>query len=107
MKKQLTIQIQDLSFKCIIGILDFERVTKQRVLINITITYTYENHYFINYAQVATLVKKIMKKKKFELLEDAIIYIEHKLYKLYKIDKLKIKIAKPDILKDCMVSLSN
>ena len=48
-----------------------------------------------------------MKNKKFELLEEAIIYIENYLTTKYKIKKLKIKISKPDILPNCIVSLKN
>lgn len=107
MKKKLTIEINDLTFKCIIGILDFERIKKQRVIINISFNYQYSKNYFIDYSEVSELVKSIMKNNKFELLEDAILYIEKKLYKLYKINKLSIKISKPDILKDCIVTLSN
>ncbi len=48
-----------------------------------------------------------MYKEKFELLEDAIIYIEKFLYKNYKITNLKLKISKPNILTNCIVSLKN
>ena len=48
-----------------------------------------------------------MKEEKFELLEDAIIYIKKYLKKEYKIKKLKLKISKPDIMDNCIVSLSN
>ena len=48
-----------------------------------------------------------MKKEKFKLLEDAIIYIEHYMNTSYNIKKLKIKISKPNILTNCIVSLKN
>ncbi|MFA9372552.1 MAG: dihydroneopterin aldolase [Poseidonibacter sp.] len=102
----MKIEITDLTFKCIIGILDFERVKKQKVVINISFEYEYQKDYFIDYSEVSNLVKTIMKKKKFLLLEDALLIIQKKLNKTYKITKLKIKISKPDILKDCIVSLS-
>lgn len=102
----MKIEITDLTFKCIIGILDFERVKKQKVVINISFEYEYKKDYFIDYSEVSNLVKTIMKKKKFLLLEDALLIIQKKLNKTYKITKLKIKISKPDILKDCIVSLS-
>ncbi len=105
MKKNLKINIKDLSFKCIVGILDFERVKKQKVIINISFTYTYKKNSFIDYSHIAKLVEKKMKKKKFELLEDAIIYFENLLYKKYQIKDLKLSISKPDILKNCVVSL--
>ena len=107
MKQNLKINIKELTFKCIIGILPFERKEKQRVVINVSFNYIYKKDYFIDYSEVSDFIKKQMKKKKFELLEEAIAYMEGKLYKLYKINNLKIEISKPDILSDCIVSLSN
>lgn len=107
MQKQLTIEIKDLTFKTIIGILPFEREKKQKVIVNISFNYIYTKDYFIDYSQVAALIEQKLKEKKFELLEDAIIYCEKKLNNLYKIKELKIKISKPDILKNTIVSLSN
>lgn len=103
----MKIEITDLSFKCIIGILDFERIKKQKVLINISFEYEYSKDIFINYAEVSSLIEATMKKEKFLLLEDAILYLESLLLNNYKIDTLKIKISKPNILKNCIVSLSN
>ena len=48
-----------------------------------------------------------MKKKKFLLIEDAILNLEKKIYKRFRVTNLQIKIAKPDILKDCLVSVYN
>ena len=103
----MKIEIKDLTFKCIIGILDFERIKKQKITISITFKYSYTKEYFIDYSEVVTIVKDTMKKSKFLLLEDALLVLECKLYKMYRISNLRIKIAKPDILKDCIVSLSN
>ena len=103
----MKIQITNLTFKCIIGILDFERIKKQKVVINLSFEYKFTKDSFINYADVAQDVKQAMKKKKFLLLEDAILYFEKLLNKKYKIKNLSIQISKPDILKNCIVSLSN
>ena len=103
----MKIEISELTFKCIIGLLDFERINKQKVIINISFEYKFKKDIFIDYSQVSNLVKKTMKKEKFELLETAIIHIENKLNNLYNIHNLKIKISKPNILKNCIVSLSN
>lgn len=100
-------EITDLTFKCIIGILDFERIKKQKVIINISFEYDFSKDLFIDYSEISALVKKTMKKQKFLLLEDAILYFESLLQNSYKINKLNIKISKPNILKDCVVSLSN
>ena len=103
----MKIEISDLTFNCIIGILDYERIKKQKVIINISFEYEYSKDLFIDYSEISTLVKKTMKEQKFLLLEDAILYIESLLQNSYKIHNLKIKISKPNILKNCIVSLSN
>ena len=103
----MTIHIEELKFQTIIGILDFERVTPQDVIINAEIDYLYEDE-FINYAELVTSIKAIMKKEKFLLIEDALAELSDKLKKEFsKIDTLKLKITKPSILPDCKVSLSN
>lgn len=103
----MKIDIENLTFKCIIGILDFERVKKQKIIINLSFEYDFSNDKFIDYAQVADLLKKTMKKEKFQLIEDAILYLTKLLNQTYEIKNLKLKISKPTILKDCIVSLSN
>ncbi|AXH13208.1 dihydroneopterin aldolase [Halarcobacter bivalviorum] len=104
----MKISIENLTFKCIIGILDFERVKKQKVIIDIFFNYDYiNNDTFIDYSEISSKVEKIMKKEKFELLEEAILYIEKFLSENYPIKNLKIKISKPNILKNCIVSLEN
>ena len=102
----MKIYIEDFSFKCIIGILDFERVKKQKVVINLSFDYEFKDNLFINYAEVSDLIKTTMKKRKFLLLEDAIISLKEIIDIKYSISNLKLKITKPDILKDCKVSLS-
>ena len=48
----MKIEISDLTFKCIIGILDFERQEKQRVIVNLSFDYEFKNGSFIDYAEV-------------------------------------------------------
>jgi dihydroneopterin aldolase len=103
----MKIEISNLSFKCIVGILAFERIEKQKVVINISFEYDFSKDLFIDYSEVSNLVKSTMKKEKFLLLEDAILHLENLLNTSYKISNLYIKISKPNILKDCVVSLSN
>jgi len=103
----MKIEINNLEFKCIIGILNFERAKKQKVIINVSFEYDFINNVFIDYQEVANLIKKTMKQEKFELLEDAVKNIEKLLYETYEIKNLKIKISKPNILKNCIVSLSS
>lgn len=103
----MKIKIKNLTFNCIIGILDFERVKKQKVIINLSFNYKFKNqNSFIDYSQIAKKVEKTMKKKKFLLIEDAIIHLEKNLNKNYPIKNLKIKITKPNIMKNCEVSVA-
>ena len=103
----MKIFIEDLKFQTIIGILDFERVTLQDVVINLEIEYEYKNE-FINYAEVSSLIKETMINEQFSLIEDALDKLSLKLKKEFtKIDKLNLKITKPSILPDCRVSVAN
>ena len=101
----MKVYINKLTFECIIGILDFERKQVQQVIVDIKFKYKFKNNDFIDYAQVATIVEKTMKKQKFELIEDAIEFLQNKLTKKFKMDKLVIKISKPNILNNCIVSV--
>lgn len=103
---KLQILIEDLSFEAIIGILDFERLTPQKVVINCIIEYEFQKDSFINYADVAKHIENSMKKEKFLLLEDAILSLKSSLKEIFPlISTLSLKISKPDILHNCEVSL--
>lgn len=103
----MTVHIEDLKFQTIIGILDFERVTPQEVIINLEIEYDYKDE-FINYAEVSALITLTMINSKFLLIEDALSQLSVKLKKEFtKINTLNLKITKPSILPDCTVSVSN
>lgn len=103
----MTVHIEDLKFQTIIGILDFERVTPQDVIINLEIEYDYKDD-FINYAEVSALITLTMINSKFLLIEDALSQLSVKLKKEFtKINTLNLKITKPSILPDCTVSVSN
>jgi len=102
----MIITIEDLKFQTIIGILDFERKNKQDVIINVEITYSFKDE-FINYAEVAELIKTTMKSKKFLLIEDALLNLSQILKENFStIEKLYLKITKPSILPDCKVSVA-
>lgn len=105
----MKVSINSLTFKTIIGILPFERIKKQKVILDISFKYKFFKGQkdFVDYSHVANMAKLIMKKEKFLLIEDAIIYLERALTKEFKISKLQIKISKPDILKNCQVSVEN
>ena len=102
----MKIKIKNLHFKCIIGILPFERKIEQKVVINLSFKYIFTNNIFINYADIANYVQETMKNKKFLLIEDALLLIQKELNLKYQIKKLKLTITKPDILDNCEVSVT-
>ena len=103
----MKVHIEDFRFQCIIGILDFERANLQDVIINLELEYEYKTD-FINYADVAQLIKSTMVNKRFELIEDALDNLFALLKENYQnILTLFIKITKPSILNDCLVSVSD
>jgi len=103
----MTIHIEDLKFQCIIGILDFERLSPQDVIINLQITYNFKENDFINYAEVSNLIEKTMKNHKFLLIEDALATLSSNLKQSFSaIKTLKLKITKPTIMSNSRVSVS-
>jgi len=103
----MKIHIEDLRFKCIIGILDHERVNEQDVIVNFECEYEFKNLY-INYAEIVDLIKKTMIFSKFKLIEDAILSLKSEILKEFPlISSYTIKISKPSILADCSVSVSD
>ena len=103
----MTIHIENLEFQCIIGILDFERTAPQDIIINLTIDYHYKND-FINYVEVVKILKSDMNHHKFLLIEDALNHFSTKLKQEFPlIEKFTIKITKPSIMDDCVVSVAN
>jgi dihydroneopterin aldolase len=102
----MQIQIEDLRFQTIIGLLDFERVTPQDVIVYITIEYIFQD-LFIDYAEVAETTKSHLQESKFLLIEDALGSLsKHLKEKFPLINTLSLKITKPSILPDCKVSVS-
>ncbi|MEA1916897.1 MAG: dihydroneopterin aldolase [Campylobacterota bacterium] len=102
----MIVEIDGLKFQTIIGVLDFERVTPQDVIIYCKFEYAYRGT-FINYVDVRDLIKADMIENKYELIEDALISITNKMKKKFiSIKSVDLKIVKPSILDDCDVSVS-
>ena len=103
----MTIYIEKLTLNVIIGILDYERTSKQTVIIETKINYNYQKGYFINYTTVIERIENLLENKKYELLEEALNDIGTTIIKEFsQINSLYIKISKPDIIKNAIVSLS-
>lgn len=104
----MRIHIEALTVNVIIGLLDFEREKTQRVIVDLEASYTYTENTFVDYADLVLLIQNELKEKRFELLEEAILGVKTIICSTYpQLDTLTLKIAKPDILPECSVALSD
>lgn len=104
----MTIHIEALTFDVIIGLLDFERDKPQKVIIDLEASYAYTENEFIDYADMVLLIQNELKEKRYTLLEDALLSVKNVIITTYpQLKSLSLKIAKPDILPECSVALSN
>jgi len=104
----MTIHIDALELRCIIGVLDVEREHAQRVGLDIQIDYPYTVGKFLDYSHAVEMIEMHLKEEKYLLLEDALEGIKTLLFQAYpEIEQLKIKLSKPDILPNCSVGLSS
>ena len=100
----MRIVIKDLKFYTIIGGLEKERISEQEVIINCKIDYKYEK--YIDYAFVVEFIKNDFITKKYEIIEDALIYITNELKRKFdNIEKIYLQVLKPEILTDCVVGV--
>ena len=105
MARIYTVLIENLVVKTIIGILDKERISKQRVRIDAKISY---KDSFIDYAIVAKQIEKSLIKGKFGLLEEALDQITKDIKSSFKeVLKIKISLKKLDILDNCIVGVES
>ena len=99
--------ITDLIFNTSIGIHDFEKEKKQQIKFNIEIDIdpmlkAAENDLesIINYEDVINQIKSITQKKHYNLLETLAEDIFSNLFVNQNITKIKLKIEKPEIIKN-------
>jgi dihydroneopterin aldolase len=103
----MTIRIENLRFRTIIGLLDFERETEQEVVIDLEIDYDYTPGNFLDYAAVAEAVTEHIQSERYELLEEALLGLRELLVGSFpEIRRLACRLTKPHILPHAVVSLS-
>ena len=91
----------------IIGILDFERTSKQTVVVETKINYNYTKKSFIDYSIVLNIIETLLIEKKYQLIEDALEEIGKTILGDYpQIISLYLKISKPNIIPNASVALS-
>ncbi len=102
----MRIVIKKLTFEAIIGILEAERHTPQKISVSLSLEYDYDGKYFIDYAKVCAFIENNMITSQYGLLEDALESLSQNLKQTYpSIEKMKLKILKPDILPNATVGL--
>ncbi|MFA6188989.1 MAG: dihydroneopterin aldolase [Sulfuricurvum sp.] len=102
----MTILIEDLTFDTIIGILESERTTAQKVVIDCIIEYDYLPSSFINYADVSNHIQESVQKKQFFLIEEALESLSGSLKKQFpSMHRLSLTLRKPAILANCTVGV--
>ena len=108
MKENISLHIENLTCKTIIGILPEERLKPQKLIIEAHITYEYEDSpTFIDYAYICERITECLEYGAYELLETALIDIARALKVLFpSITHLNLCIKKPDILASCTVGAS-
>ena len=103
----MTIHIEGLMLDTIIGILDFERTSKQKVVVETKINYFYAKEQFIDYSIVINLIETLLKDREYKLIEDALDDIGERLLESFpQIVSLFLKISKPDIIRNASVGVS-
>ncbi len=100
------VSIESLSVKAIIGILDFERLKPQEIIVDCFIEYEKIGRLFINYAEVVSVIEKMLVEQKYELIEDGLEDIIETLCKKYsQIQTVRLKLSKSQILENCVVGV--
>lgn len=99
---QTSIKIK-LHFRCILGLLPFERQIAQRVSLDIKAS----SKGFLDYAKVAKRAKKLYKKGRFHTIEKSLEIVAKELKLSFpKIKYIKISLIKKDIIKNAKVGAS-
>lgn len=103
----MTIHIKDLTFETIVGILEIERITPQKVSLHVKIVYDFDGEHLIDYAHVCAMIQTDMQAQKYFLLEEALEGISQKILSFYPYaHKITLKIFKPTILPNALVGVS-
>ncbi len=99
----MTIRINDLAFETIIGILDFERQSPQRVVVDCTLEYEGE---YVDYSVIREIVVQTIQKGAYGLIEEALPAVIAKVHEVFpQVRSIILQITKPDIFDDCRVSV--
>ena len=100
MKREMPTIIHDYKFEPIIGMLDFERVTKQEVQMNLEIC----SASFIDYVLIIDFVKNFYNERQFQSVEESLEETSKALKEKFgSLTSLKMEILKTEILPNAVV----
>lgn len=108
MSERITLHIENLALEAIIGVLDSERHTPQKLILDAQITYIFEVHKpYLDYVRVCDYITQTLQEQQYTLLESALSDISARLKACFSdIIALSITIKKPEILSHCIVGAS-
>ncbi|MFT4995242.1 MAG: dihydroneopterin aldolase [Paraglaciecola sp.] len=101
------IHIEGLQVYSLIGVYDWEREAKQALLVDLVLFTDLQPAALsdkvadtLNYAEVAQCVQKVAAESEFELLEALANAMLCQVFALFPVDKISLKLSKPEILPD-------
>ena len=101
------IHIEGLQIYSLIGVYDWERQAKQALLLDLVLFTDLQPAALsdkvadtLNYAEVAECVKQVAAQSEFELLEALANAMICRVFASFPVDKITLKLSKPEILSD-------
>ncbi len=105
MEEQDRIKINDLSVRAIIGTEDYERETRQELLLNLTLFtdvkkagITDELQYTVDYSQLKEKIVEMVDESNFQLIEALAEEIARIALSYKRVEKVKVTVGKPGAL---------
>ncbi|WP_166425658.1 dihydroneopterin aldolase [Paraglaciecola sp. 20A4] len=99
------IYIEGLEVQSLIGVYDWERDAKQRLLVDIVLFSDLNKPALsdnvvdtLNYAEVANTVSDVAENSTFALIEALALAMIEQIFKQFPVHKVALKLSKPDIL---------
>jgi dihydroneopterin aldolase len=107
LSEKITLLVEKLEFEAIIGLLEKERETPQKVQIWAAIEIKYKKKSLVDYVLICETIKKVMTESKFFTVEEAVLTLIDKISALNpKIKKIFLKLLKPEIIENTAVGAS-
>jgi dihydroneopterin aldolase len=104
LSEKITLLIEKFEFEAIIGLLEKERQTPQKVEVWAKIEIKYSKKSLVDYVLICDVIKNSLQSKKFFTIEEALVHISKEIVKISsRICRVYLKILKPSILENRLV----